>query len=308
MSTEPRPSRPISSGDGGATLATTSPPKPSPIEAPASSYAASGWCGLGACAGLDHDVDPALGESLNGLGHERHAALALGLLLRYRDLHLGGRCGGQRARKGSRAVRGVRRGAGAHLDCPAVRRVLIPVLVLPRGGPPPPPPPRPRVPACALGTSAADLRGFQAAALARAERRYQGAKAGGAPSPPAVAAYVYGLAPLSVRNTVPRFPRNQIISIAELVEPDGAHGDRPERGHHLHRRADRPRRRAARGGRARHARALLRAPVHGRLLEHLRLHRPAHDRHEAGLVRARAARLLGPLPGGRQAACGAPRT
>ena len=37
MSTEPRPSRPISSADGGATLATTSPPKPSPSVAPASS-------------------------------------------------------------------------------------------------------------------------------------------------------------------------------------------------------------------------------------------------------------------------------
>ena len=37
ISTEPRPSRAISSGDGGATLATTSPPKPSPIVAPASS-------------------------------------------------------------------------------------------------------------------------------------------------------------------------------------------------------------------------------------------------------------------------------
>ena len=35
-----------------------------------------------------------------------------------------------------------------------------------------------------------------------------------------VAAWVYGLAPLSVRNTVPRFPRNQIVSIAQLVEPE----------------------------------------------------------------------------------------
>jgi hypothetical protein len=76
----------------------------------------------------------------------------------------------------------------------------------------------PAVPGCALGTSAADLRGFEAAALARAERRYHGAKARRAYSTGA-AAYVYGLAPLSVRNTVPRFPRNQIISIAELVEP-----------------------------------------------------------------------------------------
>ena len=34
-----------------------------------------------------------------------------------------------------------------------------------------------------------------------------------------MAAYVYGLAPLSVTNTVPGFPRNQIVSIGQLVEP-----------------------------------------------------------------------------------------
>ena len=36
--------RPISSADGGATLATTSPEKPSPRPAPASSYSPSGTC------------------------------------------------------------------------------------------------------------------------------------------------------------------------------------------------------------------------------------------------------------------------
>ena len=71
---------------------------------------------------------------------------------------------------------------------------------------------------CALGTSAADLRGFEARALvapraAEGQGRPEGYSAG-------VAAYVYGLAPLSVRGTVPRFPRNQIVSIGELVEPD----------------------------------------------------------------------------------------
>ena len=74
---------------------------------------------LRARAGLDHHVDPALGESLDRLGHERHAALALGLLLRYRDLHLWGRSGGQRARKGSRALPRVRRGAGSPPRLPA---------------------------------------------------------------------------------------------------------------------------------------------------------------------------------------------
>ena len=79
--------------------------------------------------------------------------------------------------------------------------------------------PRPSVPPCALGSSAADLRGFEARALARAESAYGSAAARRAFST-GVAAYVYGLAPLSVRNTVPRFPLNQILSIGELVEPD----------------------------------------------------------------------------------------
>ena len=113
----------------------------------------------------------------------------------------------------------MRRGAGSHLDCPLVRRVLILVLVLSAVAPAAANAAAPSMAACALGTSAADLRGFQAAALARAERRYQGAKARRAYST-GVAAWVYGLAPLSVRNTVPRFPRNQIVSIAQLVEPE----------------------------------------------------------------------------------------
>ena len=77
----------------------------------------------------------------------------------------------------------------------------------------------PSVPRCALGTSAADLRGFEAGALVRGERRLKGKAVREAYSA-GVAAYVYGLAPLSVRGTVPRFPRNQIVSIGELVEPD----------------------------------------------------------------------------------------
>ena len=77
----------------------------------------------------------------------------------------------------------------------------------------------PSVPPCALGTSAADLRGFQAKALAKAEKRYRSPAARRAFST-GVAAYVYGLAPLSVRNTVPRFPLNQIVNIGELVRPE----------------------------------------------------------------------------------------
>jgi hypothetical protein len=74
----------------------------------------------------------------------------------------------------------------------------------------------PRVPACALGGGSAGLRTFYAAELERAERRFQGNRrvfsAG-------VAAYVYGLAPVAVRQTVQRFPENNLASIAALVDP-----------------------------------------------------------------------------------------
>ncbi len=76
----------------------------------------------------------------------------------------------------------------------------------------------PSVPACALGTSASDLRGFEARALVKAESAYRSPAARRAFST-GVAAYVYGLAPLSVRHTLTRFPPNQIVSIGELVVP-----------------------------------------------------------------------------------------
>jgi hypothetical protein len=77
--------------------------------------------------------------------------------------------------------------------------------------------PQPSVPTCALGTSAADLRGFYAAALARAERRVP--KAQRRQFAAAVAQYVYGVGPVSVAGTVTRFPQNQLVSIAKLVDP-----------------------------------------------------------------------------------------
>jgi hypothetical protein len=79
--------------------------------------------------------------------------------------------------------------------------------------------PSPAVARCALGTSAADLRGFEAGAIARMQRRFRSPAARRAFAT-GVAAYVYGVAPLSVARTVPRFPRNQIVSIAQLVEPE----------------------------------------------------------------------------------------
>jgi hypothetical protein len=77
--------------------------------------------------------------------------------------------------------------------------------------------PRPSIAPCALGTSAADLKGFYATELARSERRVRRRDrrlfAAG------VAAYVYGLAPVAVSQTVQRFPENQLVSIAALVDP-----------------------------------------------------------------------------------------
>ncbi|MEA2331163.1 MAG: hypothetical protein QOH58_1301 [Thermoleophilaceae bacterium] len=75
----------------------------------------------------------------------------------------------------------------------------------------------PSVAACALGSSAADLRGFFAAELARAERRV--AKRDRPLFAAGVAAYVYGLAPVAVNVTTQRFLENQLVSIAALVDP-----------------------------------------------------------------------------------------
>jgi hypothetical protein len=78
---------------------------------------------------------------------------------------------------------------------------------------------KPSVPACALGTSAADLRGFYAAELARAESRFRGGREAKRAFSAGVAAYVYGAPPLSVGATVRRFPANTVVSIARWVEP-----------------------------------------------------------------------------------------
>jgi hypothetical protein len=78
-------------------------------------------------------------------------------------------------------------------------------------------PPEPSVPACALGTSGPDLHGFFATELARAERRVP--RRTRQLFAAAVAAYVYGLAPVAVGQTVQRFPENQLVSIAALVDP-----------------------------------------------------------------------------------------
>ena len=75
----------------------------------------------------------------------------------------------------------------------------------------------PSATACALGTSAKDLKGFFASELAKAERHVP--KPQRATFAAGVAAYVYGLAPISVYETTQRFPENQLVSIAALTDP-----------------------------------------------------------------------------------------
>lgn len=77
--------------------------------------------------------------------------------------------------------------------------------------------PKPTINPCALGTSAADLKGFFAAQLAEAERSVP--KARRRTFAAGVAAYVYGLAPVLVTQTTRRFPENQLVSIAALTDP-----------------------------------------------------------------------------------------
>jgi hypothetical protein len=68
-----------------------------------------------------------------------------------------------------------------------------------------------KVPTCALGTSAADLKGFYAKQLGKLHGKQLQA---------ATAAYVYGFAPVSIAQTTQRFPENSLIGIAALTNPD----------------------------------------------------------------------------------------
>jgi hypothetical protein len=120
-----------------------------------------------------------------------------------------------------------RRGrAGATLDCPAVYGLIASVATLaavlgataaaPAGARTAP---DPSVPACALGTSGPDMRGFAGPALARAERRFAGRPRARRAFAAGVAAYLYGRPPLSVGLTVARLPANEMVSIARLADP-----------------------------------------------------------------------------------------
>jgi hypothetical protein len=82
--------------------------------------------------------------------------------------------------------------------------------------------------ACAFGTDVPGLKGFLAPAVTRAADRYAtGLKSVSAQTrsrarrvfAAAAAAYVYGLPQVSVRGTVKRFPRNEIVSVNALTNP-----------------------------------------------------------------------------------------
>ena len=79
--------------------------------------------------------------------------------------------------------------------------------------------PRPSIPTCALGNSDRLLRTFYASELASAERRFGGSRTERRVFSAAAAAYVYGLPPVAVRQTVQRFLENQVVSIGALVDP-----------------------------------------------------------------------------------------
>jgi hypothetical protein len=105
---------------------------------------------------------------------------------------------------------------------PRMRRfvALIAVLApLVAAAPAPAQAPRPSIPACALGNSDKLVRTFYKGALAAAERRFGGSRAERRAFSAAVAAYVYGLPLVAVRQTVQRFPENQVVSIGTLVDP-----------------------------------------------------------------------------------------
>ena len=93
------------------------------------------------------------------------------------------------------------------------------LALLAAAAPVPAVPARQSLPACALGGGDSTLHDFYANQLERAERRFGGTRQARRTFSAGVAAYVYGLAPVAVRQTVQRFPENQLVSIGALVDP-----------------------------------------------------------------------------------------
>ena len=265
----------------------------------------------GAGAGLDRDLDAALRPSrstTSGTSATRRSPLAVSLGT---ETFIGSPAQGRG--RGMLAERLEKRGAsgGSLTSCgtprldrvPAMRRTLPALVVL--------------LFAAVSGTSAAAAPAAEHRELRprHLRRRPQGllrvrARQGGAPrrqgaararSPPAAAAYVYGLAPVSVNQTTQRFPENAARQHRRAHRPDRPNGRAAQPRHHLHGRPRPALGRRARARRARHRRALLRDPAARRLLQHVRLRRPAHDRHAARQLRDRPARLHGNAAGRSQA-------
>jgi hypothetical protein len=80
-------------------------------------------------------------------------------------------------------------------------------------------PAQPSIAACALGAGPAGTRAFYATGLERAERRFGGSSAQRRVFSTGVAAYIYGLAPIAVRQVVQLIPENSLVSFAALVDP-----------------------------------------------------------------------------------------
>src|SRR5918994_4930707 len=174
-------------------------------------------------ARLDGHLEARLDEPVSDLGNESHSGLAGGGFLGDGDDHrfpTGDRGRGTLAE--SVPGRGARRLlAEARLPRPMRRlAALIAVLTsLAAAAAAPAQAPRPSIPACALGKGDKLLHAFYTEALAEAERAFGGSRAERRVFSAAVAAYVYGLAPVAVRQTVQRFPENRVVSIGKLVDP-----------------------------------------------------------------------------------------
>ncbi len=77
----------------------------------------------------------------------------------------------------------------------------------------------PSVPECVLGGGPKATRDFYRSELERAEKRFGGSPSARRAFSLGLAAYVYGLGPVSVERTVQRFPENQLVSIGALTNP-----------------------------------------------------------------------------------------
>ena len=158
--------------------------------------------------------------------------------------------------------------------------------------------PRPSIRAAPSAPPPPTSRASSRRSSPRPSARFQGGSAAQA-SPPPRPPTSTGFAPVSVNQTTQRFPENALVSIAALTDPTVAHGRAAQPRHDLHGRPPPALGRRAGARRARHRRALLRDPAARRLLQHVRLRRPAHHRHAArAATRSSRPASRGALPAG----------